>query len=811
MAQMAAAAETDHSRLMNAIRALSDSVMIFDADDRLVAVNEAYSKVVPQLAPYAVPGVTLSELLWVGLEIGVFLGGDTQAEKDAWVQDRLAEYHKPQSEDEVLLGDGRWLHRINTRTSDGGLILMGIDISTRRNQIAALEDVNKDLGRVLADRDRAEMLRNSIIEAAAVGTWQLDMENGVIRAGGRWGEILGLETRNFARLCVADFLAMVHPDDQSKLNRPVDFGPGPDSKIISAEFRMRHRDGRYVWILSRSRVTERAADGTPVQVVGVHLDISDRKQLEQEVAASRAFLLEVMDASASAIVVLDGTGKITFATREAEHVLGMRQKFATGQAFDISALMLEQVDGGPLPEHGSPVSMVQHAQGPVRDVQYALLRLDGARRILSCNAAPLASDAEMGADTGTVRSGIVMSFTDITDKLAATARLEEALTRAEDMSRAKSTFLANMSHEIRTPLNGVLGMAEVLAGIVVEPVERQMVDTIRKSGETLLTVLNGILDMSKIEAGKMEIESVSFLPLDLIHQVEAIYAIAAEEKGVEFEVLASAGCDRPRLGDPHRLMQVLNNLLNNAIKFTEVGKVVLKLSCRPGKPVVIEVSDSGIGMDQAQASRIFESFEQADGSMTRRFGGTGLGLSIVRQLVTLMGGEISAQSTPGLGSRFRVTLPLPETETSLPVRVAVSEVPSQKDTLAGVRILSADDNATNRLVLSEMLAKSGALVTQVENGRDAIAAWMAAQDRGEPFAMLLLDITMPVLDGMSALAKIRAAEAARSLPSVPAIAITAHAMPRQIADYIVGGFDTHLAKPFRQRDLLHAAISLLRL
>lgn len=805
MAELAAAAEAANSRLTNAIHALTDSVVVFDADERLVAVNEAYYRTFPEIAPQAVVGANLRDLLRAGLEKNVFLGEASEAQKDAWLSARVADYQKPHAEDEVQLPDGRWLRRVSTRTSDGGFVAMGIDITEERGQIAAMDAANRAMQQVLADRDLAEQQRKRIIEAASVGTWELDVPSGVLDVGGRWGEILGLETSRLAGLTVSEFLAMVHPEDYSKLYHPGDFGPIPDAEITNSEIRMRHRDGHWVWILSRSRVTQRNADGTASRIAGVHLDISKRKQLEGEVAASRAFLLEVMDSSASAIVVLDGSDKVTFATQEAARLLGMRDKFELGDDFDISALKLERVDGGALLAREFPFALVRRAKGPVRDIEYALRRPDGSRRVVSCDAAPLASVQ----DTRNVQSGIVISFRDITEKLAATARLEEALARAEEMSRTKSTFLANMSHEIRTPLNGVLGMAEVLADIVVEPVQRQMVATIRKSGETLLTVLNGILDMSKIEAGMMQLEVVPFVPMDLIRQLEAIYTIAAEEKGLEFEVLASAGCDRPRLGDPHRLMQILNNLLNNAIKFTGSGKVTLTMSCRPGKPVLIEVIDTGIGIDPSQATRIFESFEQADGSITRRFGGTGLGLSIVRQLATLMGGEISAQSTAGQGSRFRVTLPMPETEISLPVGTVAKEGLPQEDTLAGVRILAADDNATNRLVLTEMLAKTGAVVTLAENGKEAIEAWKDAQDSGAAFALLLLDITMPVLDGTSALAAIRAAERARGLPPVPAIAVTANAMPSQVADYIVAGFDTHLAKPFRRGDLQHAILSLL--
>ena len=798
---LTASAEAAHMRLTNAIHALPHVMVIFDAQDRLVAVNAAYHRAFPNLAEYAVVGVKLADLLRVGLEKGAFLGDPTEAEKEAWLHDRLCDYHKPHSEDEVQLPDGRWMHRVNTRTTDGGIIAMAFDITAKRNQIAALDSANSNLTRVLADQDLVEQRLRGIIDGAAVGTWEFDVVSDRIRVGGRWGEIIGLETHKVSIAGMADFIAMLHPEDQSKILHADDFNRTPNNQIVSTEFRMRHVDGHWVWILSRCRVSERAADGTPLRISGVHLDISEQKQLQNDVFASRAFLLDVMNASSSAIVVLDGAHRISYVNQEAERILGLICKIEPGQAFNISALKLEKVDGGALPENESPFHLALRATLPLRDIQVAFLQPDGGRGILSFNAAFL--------DRGDQQFGVV-SFSDITESLTATQKLQEALVRAEEMSRAKSTFLANMSHEIRTPLNGVLGMAEVLADIVAEPLQRQMVDTIRKSGETLLTVLNGILDMSKIEAGKMALESVPFVPLDLIRQAEAIYAIAAEERGVEFEVLATAGCDKPRLGDAHRLMQVLNNLLNNAFKFTETGRVTLKFSCRIGKPVQIEVSDTGIGMDSSQVSRVFDSFEQADGSMTRRFGGTGLGLSIVRQLVTLMGGTIAAESALGAGSVFRILLPLAEAEDAPSAQIKAKESNLRDDALAGVRILCADDNATNRLVLSEMLAKTGALVTQVENGRMAVDTWLAASGRDEPFSLLLLDITMPVLDGMSALAEIRAHEAEHDMASVAAVAVTAHAMPSQVADYLIGGFDTHLPKPFRRLDLLHTLNSLLR-
>ena len=257
------------------------------------------------------------------------------------------------------------------------------------------------------------------------------------------------------------------------------------------------------------------------------------------------------------------------------------------------------------------------------------------------------------------------------------------------------------------------------------------------------------------------------------------------------------------------MTQVLNNLLSNAIKFTESGRIRLKLSCRPGKPVTIDISDTGVGMTESQLSRVFESFEQADGSMTRRFGGTGLGLSIVRQLVLLMGGMITMQSNPGTGTDVRVIIPLPEADPSL-LAPPEPEVDLDVSSLAGRKLLIADDNLTNRLVLSEMLAQTGVILTMVENGQEAIDAWERARTDAVPFDLLLLDITMPVLDGTRALATIRDRESDLQLGPVPAVAVTANAMPHQVADYIMGGFDTHLAKPFKRKELLHALKMLLR-
>lgn len=277
--------------------------------------------------------------------------------------------------------------------------------------------------------------------------------------------------------------------------------------------------------------------------------------------------------------------------------------------------------------------------------------------------------------------------------------LYDARERAEEASRAKSLFLANMSHEIRTPLNGILGMADILASDLADPAQARTARTIRESGEMLLSILNDVLDMSKIEAGKLDLEIKPFSPDDLAQKVKALHRLRAREKGLEFTLDVAPHLPK-RLGDPHRVTQILHNLLSNAVKFTETGRVVLRLRDGTGGPLVIEVEDTGIGMTPAQIARIFDDFEQADASMTRRYGGTGLGMSILRRLTEMMGGKVEIQSTPGQGTLVRVTLPLAAVETArtqAPTPVAPPEAGAGD--LAGLRVLVADDNLINLQII----------------------------------------------------------------------------------------------------------------
>ena len=378
--------------------------------------------------------------------------------------------------------------------------------------------------------------------------------------------------------------------------------------------------------------------------------------------------------------------------------------------------------------------------------------------------------------------------------------LHDARERAEEASRSKSLFLANMSHEIRTPLNGILGMADILAGDLNDPDQARTARTIRESGETLLSILNDILDMSKIEAGKLELEQQTFAPSDLARRVGSLHRLRAEQKGLSFVKDFAEGLPL-RLGDPHRISQILHNLLGNAVKFTEHGGVILRISGGKGEPLLIEVEDTGIGMSPEQSARIFDDFEQADLSMTRRYGGTGLGLSIVRRLISMMGGGIAIDTEPGRGTTVRVTLPLP----------TVGASPRPQDTveasadLHGVRALVTDDNPINLQIIDAFLKRMGVETVLVENGQLAVDTWEPGR-----FDLLCLDIAMPELDGMAALNAIRKRAALAKTAAPPAIAVTANAMSHQVDEYLKAGFAAHLPKPVRRADLAALVARLVK-
>ena len=409
-------------------------------------------------------------------------------------------------------------------------------------------------------------------------------------------------------------------------------------------------------------------------------------------------------------------------------------------------------------------------------------------------------------DRRTSAGGVVTVCADITELKCDATALADARDTAEAANRAKSEFLANMSHEIRTPLNGVIGLAQALARTSLNAGQTEMLDLIQSSGHTLQALLGDILDLARVESGRLELADQPFDLTRAVHEAAQLYTEAASGKSLQFFVDIDPDAAVWVQGDDVRLKQVLTNLVSNAVKFTEQGFVSLTVtrSARAdGVPLLrFIVEDTGVGFDAAARRRLFTRFEQADGTITRRFGGSGLGLAICRQLADLMGGDLDCESEPGGGSAFILTLPL--REVPAPAAARNPKVVPVGEEERPLRVLIADDHSTNRKVVELILGQTGAELVQAENGSEALTAF-----RAEAFDLVLMDMQMPVMDGLTATREIRLHETIHGLPTVPIIMLTANALPDHIAASKAAGANRHLAKPFDAMELLSMVTELI--
>lgn len=515
---------------------------------------------------------------------------------------------------------------------------------------------------------------------------------------------------------------------------------------------------------------------------------------QEDLARERAFLQGIVSTNASGFLVFDEQGVIIYANDASEDILGVAADDLIGKPFDSPDWKVTSLQGQPISRAQMPFSIVMQTGEIVQNHRVAV-HCDGSTRYVSINAAPIANAVS-------ARRRVVYAVTDVTALVEAEQEREAALAAAQHANEAKSNFLANMSHEIRTPLNGILGISSMLGESLTDPAQRQMVSVLQDSGNLLMSIINDLLDMTKIEADALVLEHIPFSLSQLARRIEDVHTLRASEKGLSFAVHLDDPSGRDRLGDPHRLMQIIHNLVSNALKFTEFGFVHVRLSAPDDAQIRLQVSDSGIGMSAEQQAKVLEPFMQADTTISRRFGGTGLGMSIVSRLIDMMQGTLTIESAPGKGTRVTITLPLaaaPATDKP----ECTAPVPIQ-GVMRPLRVLAADDNRTNQMILGMMLGQLGASVTMADDGLAALDHYRAGT-----FDVMLLDISMPKLDGVTLLSTLRSIEASEGRKRVPAFAFTANAMTHQIQGYLDAGFDGCLTKPLRLERLRETLLDVI--
>jgi PAS domain S-box-containing protein len=641
-------------------------------------------------------------------------------------------------------------------------------------------------------RIEAEQRLSRLIDGARVGTWEHDLHSGETLVNDRWAEILGFRAADLNPMPLQDWLDIVHPDDAKALIAHEDRCFAVAEWEYEHELRVRHRQGHWVWVLTRTQAIEWDAQGKVVKTSGVNIDVSAAKALEFALARERDTLARIMETSVSGIVAVDDKGRVVFSNAAAEAVLGRRVAPPDDLTQIFAAADVTDKDGLAMPQDDHPLTRALAGLAVQKDVRLGIRWPDGARRVLTINVARLSAP---GTDLA-----VLCSLTDITDAVQGEDRLRAAMIAAEAASRAKSDFLATMSHEMRTPLNGVLGMVEVLDRTLSAPGEKAMLGLIRDSGEHLLSVINDILDLAKIEAGHLALDPGPIDLADVVDRVASIHRVTADEKGVTLTTRISAADGQAhRFGDEKRLIQILHNLVGNAIKFTEAGSVTVVVDASSPARLGIEVADTGIGMSEAEMARAFEGFTQGQTGIARRYGGTGLGLSIVQRLTRLMQGEVALSSAPGQGLVVRVDLAMPVLPKASD-KGRVKPLPQ----LPPMRVLAAEDNATNRIILVSMLEALGVTVEVVTSGDEVLEAW-----RPDRYDAVLLDIAMPGRDGLSTLHALRDLALSRNQAPPQVIAITANAMTHQVQDYLAHGFLRVVAKPLRPDRLAEALLASL--
>lgn len=644
---------------------------------------------------------------------------------------------------------------------------------------AIVEDITNEKEAQLKIADFEQRFRMAL-EKIGDNVWEHDMITGITVFSNSAVSITGqkgVTDKDNADL----WWGQVHPDDKHLLSITDESYKKGTIGHHTLEYRIINSDCTENWVLDRGVVIEKDKNNLPTKIVGTHTDITERKLAEQLLKVNEEKYRNIIANMNLGLLEVDNDEVVQYANQCFCNMSGFTAKELAGKK--ASTLFARGQNSEMLETKNE-----MRKKGISDAYEIALKNKRGELKWWLISGAPRFDDK--GNLVGSI--GIHL---DITAQKELEIELLEAREAAEQSAKTKELFLANMSHEIRTPMNAIMGMANQLFKTELNGTQRFYLDTINKAADHLLVVINDILDISKIEAGKLTLEAIGFRPDEVIKHCITVMEHKAQEKGLR---LIKEGCDGVCpvfIGDPHRLTQVLLNLISNAVKFTEKGYVLIsgkfENATVGGQLMTISVTDTGIGMDESFQKSLFQKFTQEETITARKYGGTGLGMSISKQLVELMNGSIYVESKKGKGTTITITVPFAVGTTY--------DIPEEQRQLAdtavlkGKKILLVEDNEMNRLVATTVLAETGVEITEAENGLEAITLL-----KENVYDVILMDVQMPVMDGFEAAEKLR-----KQLKiTTPVIALTANAIKGESDKCKAAGMNDFLSKPFKEDDLI---------
>lgn len=548
------------------------------------------------------------------------------------------------------------------------------------------------------------------------------------------------------------------------------------------ELRIRTADGRTLMVQTSCIAVPSETGDVRIRVI--FNDVTARRKAEEELARREETLRQITENIDEIVWLMNLDGTIIYISPAYELIFQASAEDLYRDKYDFIRYI--HPDDKPRVLAAAKRLFTDHYY----DVSYRVLRHDGTMRWVAARVTPVAAQGRIVRWVGVAR--------DTTEQRRLAESLVQARQEAESASRAKSEFLANMSHEIRTPISGIMGIAELLDRSDLDERQRAALGKLKQSADILLQVINDILDLSKIEAGKLEL-SPETVELDaLLHSVVGLFDKPARDKGLKLRLVMAPDLPRHVRADGQRISQVLMNLLSNALKFTEQGEIGVEVSPAIGGlpgTLLFQVSDTGIGIIPDKADNLFKPFTQLDSSYAKRFGGTGLGLSISRRLVEMMGGTIWVESTPGQGSVFSFSVNAPAVRRA-PARPRQKEAEQAQAIRRPRRILLAEDSEINRVFMESLLKDAGHSVTVANNGFEALEAL-----ERQRFDLVLMDAQMPGMDGLEATQRIRSGASGRNPPDIPIVALTAYAMAGDRERILNAGMDEYIAKPIDFEEL----------